>query len=325
MKATAAAPSNLAFIKYWGKVDENLNLPANSSISMNLSGLLTTTTVHFDSQYKSDSIIIDGRQDEKEGRRVISHLNRVRKIAKITLKAKVVSQNNFPVSTGLSSSASGFAALTLSASTAAGLKLTEIELSTLARQASGSACRSIPGGFVEWKKGKTSGDSFSYSLYPPNWWDIVDIVLVLNDSKKDVSTTEGQKLVLTSPFFTARLERIEDKIKKLKKSLAEKDFSTFGRLAENEALELHSIMFTSTPALIYLLPETLFFMKEIIKWRKEGLEAYFSLNTGQALHILCQGNDLAAVKLKLAGFHNIKKIIISRPEEGARIIKSHLF
>ena len=325
MKVTAAAPSNLAFIKYWGKIDDNLNLPANGSISMNLSGLFTTTTVDFDSRYKSDSVIIDGRKDEKEKRRVISHLDRIRKSAKINFKARVVSQSNFPSSTGLSSSASGFAALTLSASCAAGLKLTEKELSTLARLASGSACRSIPGGFVEWRTGKTSNHSVAFSLYPPNWWDIIDVVLVLSDSKKDIPTTEGQKLAFSSPFFTNRLERMESKIKKLKKSLTEKDFSVFGTLVENEALELHAVMLTSTPSLIYLHPETLFFMKEVVKWRKEGLEAYFSLNTGQALHILCQSNNLARVKLKLADFHNIKKIIISRPGVGARIIKSHLF
>ena len=208
MKATAVAPSNLAFIKYWGKIDEKLNLPANSSISMNLNGLLTTTTVEFDSQFKSDSIMIDGKQDEKESRRVMSHLDRIRKIAKITLKARVVSQNNFPPSTGLSSSASGFAALTLSASYALGLKLSEKELSILARLASGSACRSIPSGFVEWKKGKTSGDSFSYSLYPPDWWDIVDVVLILSDCKKDIPTSEGQKLAFSSPFFKNGLDKI---------------------------------------------------------------------------------------------------------------------
>ena len=325
MKMTAVAPSNLAFIKYWGKVDDNLNLPANSSISMNLSGLTTTTTVDFDNQYKSDLVIIDGKKDEKESLRVTLHLDMIRKSAKIKLKARVVSQSNFPASTGLSSSASGFAALTLSASTAAGLKLTEKELSILARQASGSACRSIPSGFVEWKKGQTSNESFAYSLYPPYWWDLIDVVLVLSDGKKVVSTTDGQKLAFSSPFFTNRLERLESKIKKLKKSLAEKDFSEFGILVENEALELHAVMLTSIPSLIYLHPETLFFMQEVTKWRKEGLEAYFSLNTGQALHILCQSKDLVRVKQKLAGFRNIKKIIINRPAGGAGIITSHLF
>src|SRR3982074_336513 len=143
MKATALAPSNIAFIKYWGKKDEDLRLPENGSISMNLSNLLTTTTVEFDPNYKDDEIFINDDLDYLMARkRVIAHLDRIRSKAKIKDKAKVVSKNNFPSGTGLSSSASGFAALTVAAASAAGLKLSEKELSVLARLGSGSACRS---------------------------------------------------------------------------------------------------------------------------------------------------------------------------------------
>src|SRR6266702_3716266 len=134
MKATALAPSNLAFIKYWGKKDEELTLPENGSISMNLSNLTTTTTVEFSPGLQEDSIIINGQREANEGNRVIKHLDRVRRLAQIDDRAKVVTENNFPTATGLSSSASGFAALTLAAVKAAGLALTEKELSILARQ-----------------------------------------------------------------------------------------------------------------------------------------------------------------------------------------------
>ena len=123
MKATAIAPSNIAFIKYWGKKDEELKLPENGSISMNLSNLTTTTTVEFDKKYKEDKIIINNQEEENSGSRAIRHLDRVRSLAKINLKAKVVTNNNFPTGTGLSSSASGFAALTVAGSAAVGLKL----------------------------------------------------------------------------------------------------------------------------------------------------------------------------------------------------------
>ena len=148
MKATAIAPSNIAFIKYWGKKDEDLKIPENGSISMNLSNLLTTTTVEFNSEFKEDSILVNNKVDVKETNKVIKHLDLIRKKANIFLKVKVVSKNNFPDGTGLSSSASGFAALTLAATKAIGLDLNEKELSSLARQGSGSACRSIPDGFV---------------------------------------------------------------------------------------------------------------------------------------------------------------------------------
>ncbi|MCL4365872.1 diphosphomevalonate decarboxylase, partial [Patescibacteria group bacterium] len=157
MKATAQAPSNIAFTKYWGKKDEVLRLPENGSISMCLSNLLTTTTVEFSPAYTEDEITINGGGvEENEAKRVIKHLDRVRKISGISEKAKMVSNNNFPSGTGLSSSASGFAALTLAASKAAGLDLPEKDLSILARQGAGSACRSIPSGFVEWLDGDTS-------------------------------------------------------------------------------------------------------------------------------------------------------------------------
>src|SRR3989344_8520297 len=150
MKAKAVAPSNIAFVKYWGRKDETLRLPENGSISMNLSGLQTTTIVEFSDKLEEDEIIINGVKEDLENNRAVKHLDRVRGLANIKTKAKVVTENNFPTGTGLSSSASGFAALTLAAAVAAGLKLSEKELSILARQGSGSACRSIPDGFVEW-------------------------------------------------------------------------------------------------------------------------------------------------------------------------------
>src|SRR3989338_2743092 len=201
MKATAIGPSNIAFIKYWGKKDENLILPENGSISMNLSDLTTTTTVEFLQNLKEDSVIIDGKAEKKKIERVSKQLDRVRKIAKFSYKAKVVSQNNFPSGTGLSSSASGFAALTLAASKSAGLSLSEKELCILARQGSGSACRSIPDGFVEWIAGNTSETSYAYSLHPANYWDILDVVVIVSQHKKEISSTKGQELVASSTFY----------------------------------------------------------------------------------------------------------------------------
>ena len=210
LKATAVASSNIAFIKYWGRKDEALRIPENGSISMNLSNLLTTTTVEFNPKFKEDIITINDHKEENDESRVIKHLDRVRKLAKIsypsaTLMAKVVSKNNFPTATGLSSSASGFAALTLAAAKAAGLNLSEKELSILARQGSGSSCRSIPDGFVEWLDGDTNETSYAVSLCPQNYWDIADVVAIVSRDKKEVSTTEGQKLVNSSPFFPVRL------------------------------------------------------------------------------------------------------------------------
>jgi diphosphomevalonate decarboxylase len=325
MKASAVAPSNIAFIKYWGKKDEVLRLPENGSISMNLSNLLSTTTVEFSPSYKEDSIIINGVQEANEGSRAIKHLDRIRELAKITDKAKVVTTNNFPTGTGLSSSASGFAALTLAGAKAAGLNLLEKELSILARQGSGSACRSIPDGFVEWLDGNTSESSYAVSIFPPDYWEIVDVVAVVSKNKKEVSTTEGQKLVNSSPFFPVRLANIKGKIELMKKYLREKNFSTFGELLESEALELHAIMLTSRPSLIYLLPGSLKIMHLVKKWRADGLEVYFTVNTGQDIHLICRKKDAETVVKKLSGIEEVLKTIINDPSKGARLVSDHLF
>ncbi|MCR4263783.1 MAG: diphosphomevalonate decarboxylase [Candidatus Roizmanbacteria bacterium] len=325
MKSTALAPSNIAFIKYWGRKDEELRLPENGSISMCLSDLTTTTTVEFDKKYKEDEIIINNVTEPTEGSKAVKHLDRVRKHAGITTKAKVVTKNNFPTGTGLSSSASGFAALTVAASKAAGLNLSEKELSIFARQGSGSACRSIPHGFVEWLDGDTSETSYAYSLYPSDYWNIVDVVAVVSTGRKDISTSEGQKLVGTSPFFPIRKARINEKIKTCKELLAKKDFTRFGELIEAEALELHAIMLTSSPSLIYWTPGTLEIMKLVKKWRTKGLECYFTINTGQDIHLIVQEKDMNRLQKLLQELEYVKNVIINRPADGVHLTNQHLF
>ena len=319
MKATAVAPSNIAFIKYWGRKNEELKLPSNGSISMNLSNLITTTTVEFNLKFKEDLVIINNKIDNKEENRVIKHLDLIRKRANIDLKAKVVSNNNFPEGTGLSSSASGFAALTLASSKAAGLNLSEKELSILARQGSGSACRSIPDGFVEWV------GVGAKSIHPPNYWSIVDIVAIVSQEKKDISSTDGQKYASTSPFFQTRLKNINEKINQLKKALKNKSFTEFGEIIESEALELHAIMLTSTPSLIYWQPETVKLMKLVKKWRCEGLEVYFTLNTGQDIHLIIEEKNTEVLVKKLKDIKEVKKIIVNQPAIGTRLVDKHLF
>ena len=344
MKATAVAPSNIAFIKYWGKKDEDLRIPMNGSVSMNLSNLLTTTTVEFNPRLKENVVILrhsgkrsasrisivernsgQARMTSFEIQRIIIHLDRIRSLAKINYKAKVVTKNNFPTSTGLSSSASGFAALTLAASKAAGLSLSKKELSILARKSSGAACRSILDGFVEWLDGDTSETSYAVSLYPPDYWDIVDVVVIVSTNKKEVATTEGHRLVYSSPFFSVRLKGIQDKIQLIKKYMQKKDFEAFGELIEQEALELHAIMLTSSPSLIYWLPGTLRVIHAVQKWRRDGLQVYFTLNTGQNIHLICKKKDAKTVTKKAKEISDVTKTIINHPSTGARIIQTHLF
>src|SRR5262245_5570591 len=175
--ATAEAFANIAFIKYWGNRDNTLRLPMNGSISMNLDGLYTRTTVSFQPSLPFDELIINGHEVRGAGLDRISYvLDIIRGMANIYELAEVMSENNFPSGAGIASSAAAFAALALAGSKAAGLNLSEPELSRLARRGSGSASRSIPGGFVEWQVGTDDKDSYAFSIAPRDHWNLVDCV-----------------------------------------------------------------------------------------------------------------------------------------------------
>lgn len=329
MRATAVAPANIALIKYWGKKDPVLRLPENNSIAINQSNLYTTTTVEFSEEYKEDQVkIFDKNNDivdfvKKE--RVVKHLDRMRKMAGVNMRAQVVSKNNFSIAAGLASSASGFAALTVAGAKAVGLDLTEKELSILARQGSGSACRSIPDGFVEWLKGDTNDTSYAISLYPPDYWKIAIIVVVVVAEEKEISSTQGHQLAESSPFLSTRLKYIKTKTEAIKESMAEKNFNTFGELIEAEALELHAIMLTSTPPLIYWLPATIRVMRAIASWRNKGVFAYYTIDAGPHLHIICKDKDTQELTARLKQIRGVENIIINKPAEGTRLTHKHLF
>ena len=325
MKATAIAPSNIAFIKYWGKKDERLRLPENGSISMNLSNLVTTTTIEFDERYAEDTLSINGMESTGDTERATKHLDRIRHMAGISTKAKVMSTNSFPSGTGLSSSASGFAALSMAAAEALHLKLSEKELSILARQGSGSACRSIPSGITEWLDGETSETSYAVSLFAPDYWDITDLVAVVNSGKKDVPTAEGMKRAQESPFFNLRKSRMAEKIKQIKEHIRNKDFQKFGELIEAEALEMHAVMLTSIPSLIYWHPGTVQVMRYVKKWRSEGLPVYFTINTGQDIHLIVEDKHTDELVQLVKRIEEVKDIILNKSSEGARLSHDHLF
>lgn len=326
MKATAIAPANIAFIKYWGKKDEKLRIPANDSISMNLSSAFTTTTVEFSSSYYLDEIYYgDNKMEVQELQRVIDHLDRIRKLANVQTKAKIVTQNSFPKAAGIASSASGFAALTLAAVDALGLKLSEKELSILARIGSGSACRSIHDGFVEWRAGNASNDSYAYSLYNEKYWDLRDIIVVVSEDKKKITSTKGHENAGSSIFFETRMKNLPQRIVKLKEALQNKAINEFGELVEEEAIELHTIMMTQKPALFYWNSATLEIINRVRQWRIEGLIVYFTIDAGPNVHLICEKKEEKRVLENIKELNFVKDVIINSPSVGARLINKHLF
>lgn len=325
MKATAKAPANIAFIKYWGRKNEVLRLPANDSVSMNLSEVFTITTVEFSDKLEKDEIRLDGKElNEKEGKRISGHLDRVRGLAGIKTKANVVTKNNFPAGTGIASSASGFAALTLAGCVAAGLELSQKQLSIIARQGSGSACRSVPDGFVEWKSGSSSETSYAYSLFPPDWWDLRDVIAVVGETFKKVSSTEGHVLSESSPFYRSRILDMDKKLKKIKKAIRERNFVAFGEIVEEEAINMHAVMMTSFPSLIYWLPQTLKIILAVREWRDKGLPVYFTIDAGPNVHLICLSKDKGEIIRELKKVGGIKEMIVNAPAEGTKLIGNGL-
>ena len=321
MEATAKAPANIAFIKYWGKKDEKLRLPANSSISMNLSNTFTVTSVEFNPRLTHDELIINGSKSVgDEIKRVSNHLNLIRNLSKVKDFARVESKNNFPKGSGIASSASGFAALTVAASGAAGLRLSEKELSVLARLGSGSACRSIPDGFVEWKSGDTSEESYAYSLFAPDYWRICDLIAIVGENSKKVSSTQGHAIAETSPFYKTRIAGMKNKITEIKSAMTNKDFTKFGEILEAEAVNMHAVMMTSVPPLYYWLPETLKVIAQVVGLRSGGTECYFTIDAGPNVHVICDEADADKIKSRLIGITGVKQILVNTPAQGAKII-----
>lgn len=325
-KITVKASPDIALVKYWGKKDEILRLPENGSISIILDGLHTITTVEFKKNLKEDCVEIEGQTKGLEIDRVKKHFNRIREKYNIgELFAKVVSKNNFPKATGLSSSGSGFAALTYAATHALELKLSEKELSILGRQGSGTACRCACGGFVEWLDGDTSENSYSHTLHPADYWDIRDVVTIVAYDKKIVSSTEGHALANSSIFYQERLKYIKKKIQLVKQALKDKDFKIFGELVERETLEFHSILLTSNPSLIAWYPGSIQVMLAVQQMRKEKIPVYFTISTGFNVHVLTLPKHEVKVASKLEKLSLVKQIIKAKPGGKPKIIYDHLF
>ncbi len=326
MKATSKSPANIAFIKYWGKKNAEFRIPLNNSLSMNLSDIYTVTTVEFSTRFKKNTIdLVGGVFTGKEKERILKHIDRIKAKANLTEKVKMVTKNNFPKGTGIASSASGFSALTVAASKAAGLDLSLKELSMLARLGSGSACRSIPDGFVEWKAGNSHQTSYAHSIHTSGYWNICDLVIVISKKEKKIASTKGHSMAEESPFLMPRVNFLTKRINVVKKALNEKDFTTFGKNIEAEALNMHAVMMTSNPPIVYWLPKTLEIMLAVQQWREQNLESYFTIDAGPIVHLICQKKDVDKIKPKLSNIEGIKNLIINYPANGAVLTDNHLF
>ncbi len=317
-KVKARACSNLALLKYWGRKDNALRLPANNSISLNLDKLITTTTLE---KADKDVLVIDGEVKQGgEFKRVVNFLDLAGGIGRV--KCKVVSENSFPVATGFSASASGFAALAAAANEFFKLDLGEKELSILARKGSGSACRSIPSGFVRWKTGNRDEESYAETIFEADYWDLRILAVVVSKKVKEVPTSEGHELAWSSPYFKTRLKIIKQREKELLSVLRSKDFEKLGFIVEREMFEFQTIPMTSKPNLFYWYPQTV----EVIHWvcslrKEEDLPVFCTINTGHNVYLLTLPDKVEQVLGRLKKLAIVEQVIENRVGKGAEVIE----
>jgi diphosphomevalonate decarboxylase len=319
--ATAQAFSNIAFIKYWGNRDDALRLPSNGSISMNLDGLFTRTTVTFSASFGSDSLRIANRPAAGPGlERVSRLLDLVRKLAGMNLYAEVVSDNNFPSGAGIASSAAAFAALALAASKAAGLDLNEAQLSRLARRGSGSACRSVPSGFVEWRAGTADEDSYALSIAPPEQWNLVDCVAIVSAGHKKTGSTEGHALARTSPLQAARVADAPRRLDLCRHAILECDFETLAAVVELDSDMMHAVMMTSTPGLFYWQPASMTVMESVRGWRKKGMPVCYTVDAGPNIHVICPREQAREVERSVRELPGVQEVLTAGVGGPARLV-----
>ncbi|MFZ3150913.1 MAG: diphosphomevalonate decarboxylase [Anaerolineaceae bacterium] len=320
LKATAIAHPNIAFIKYWGNRDAQLRLPLSGSLSMCLDGLLTHTSVCFDKQMPGDSFCLNGIEQTGERlARVSSFLDHVRRLAGQGLPARVDSVNSFPSGAGIASSASAFAALALAASHAIGLRLEEQALSRLARLGSGSACRSVPGGYVEWLPGTGDLDSYAVSIAPPEHWDLLDLVVILDRGHKQVGSSAGHNLAQTSPLNNLRLAGASARLEECKQAILGRDFERLAPVVEADSQWMHAVMRTSTPSLIYGTAATETILRDVKSWRKHGHAVCATVDAGPNVHVLAPSGELAWAEQELRALPGVLEVRIARPGGGVRL------
>jgi diphosphomevalonate decarboxylase len=311
--ATAQAHPNIAFVKYWGNRDEKLRLPANGSISMNLDGLYTRTTVSFQPSLALDELVINGNEMTGPGlKRVSAILDEVRAAAGVRERAEVTSDNNFPTGAGIASSAAAFAALALAATKAAGLDWSEARLSRLARHGSGSACRSVPSGFVEWEPGTGDDDSLAVSIAGPEHWALADCIALVNSKHKSVGSTEGHALAPTSPLQAARVADAPRRLEICRRSILGRDFDLLAAIIEQDSNLMHGVMMTSNPALIYWQAATLTVMHAVREWRSGGLPVAYTIDAGPNVHVLCPQERMPRVAALLKELPGVDDVLTTQ-------------
>lgn len=303
--STWRCPSNIALVKYWGKKEGGIQLPANPSISFTLSDLYAETTVTLAhgniSGSPSFSFSLDGKHKPGFEPKIRSFLSRVWNELSVVREfhLEINSKNNFPHGTGIASSAAGFGALSLCLvdleQQKAGLLFDDFyqKASEFSRLGSGSACRSLYAGAAVWGESaviENSSDNYAVSFpfeiaEPLN--ELMDAVLIVDETEKKVSSSEGHSLLVNNPYAEARYKTANSNMERISKAMVSGSVSSFISVVESEALQLHAMMMASSPYFILMRPNTLAIIEKIWAFReKTAVPLFFTLDAGANVHLM---------------------------------------
>lgn len=313
-QVTVSAAANVALVKYWGKQEKGRNQPATASLSIGLEHLRTETTLSY---ADSGQDIIDAELSAAGRDRIVSFLDLARSRHEVKKHFHVQSANNFPTGSGLASSASGFAALTLAFDTLMHLQLSREQLSRLAMSGSGSAARSIHGGYVEIIP---ADDAYAISLMAPEAWPLDVIVAITAEHAKSIGSSEAMQLTAgTSPFYGAWLNSHGDDMLLAKQALSDRDFEKLAAVSESNCLKMHAAIMTSQPPILYWLPATLAVIESVQQMRSAGIPAFFTIDAGPQVKVVCEPSASAEVARRLAEIPGVIRTISTKVGGEPRI------
>lgn len=323
MIGIARAHTNIALIKYWGKKDKSLFLPMNSSLSLTLDAFYTDTKVTFDDTLTTDIFYLNGVQ--QDATKITAFLDLFRAHMPTPQYAKVDSYNFVPTAAGLASSASAFAALAGAANQASGLNLDTTTLSTYARRGSGSATRSLYGGFVQWEMGTCNEDSIAIPIDDASW-DIGMVIIVVSAKEKSISSRAGmEQTVNTSPFYDSWVSSAKVDLANIKTAIANKDFQTLGEITEFNGMKMHGTMLGTNPPICYFEPDSITAQQQVRHLRDLGIPAYMTMDAGPNVKILCRASDMNRIRDILLNTFDAERIILSHPGQAMRLLSEAEF
>ena len=327
MKVTARAHANIALVKYWGKRDGSLNLPAAGSLSLTLEALTTTAAVE-PIEGASDELVLDGHPVTGGGlARFSSWLDIVRQRAGTGTRFRAESANDFPTASGLASSASAYAALALAASRAAGLTLDARELSVLARRGSGSAARSVFGGLVVMRRGARADgtDAFAETLVSAaeldRDWPLAMVVAVVGGGKvKSLSSRAAMEhCAETSPLYDGWLASVPGDLAAARAAIERRDLHALGEVAEQSALTMHAAALAARPAIAYFRPATIALIDAVQELRRRGLSAFYTMDAGPHVKVLTTRDEAPQVAERVGQVPDVTRVITSAPGGPAEL------